>query len=197
MIFYAKDYKSGFTMHCKTEDEAKSFCRYLDSIGRKWIDGQSYLSTTHWEKYREQTCYSINTGVFGSLSFYQKYTTCTILEWSDFGNENEVLQETSKIDKLANRITDEITAFRMSEKKKSVGEIYNDWYEVCIKEELYNLFMNADLDGYEKIISWLNTKEQPLEYLYRAVINSEYGFVHRWDSLLEWLDDLCLNDEND
>lgn len=85
----------------------------------------------------------------------------------------------------------------MSEKKKSVGEIYNDWYEICIKEELYNLFMNADLDGYEKIISWLNTKEQPLEFLYRTVTNSEYGFVHRWDSLLEWLDDLCLNDETD
>ena len=49
--------------------------------------------------------------------------------------------------KLTNRITDEITAFRMSEKKKSVEEIYDDWYKVCIKEELYNLFMNADLDG--------------------------------------------------
>ena len=36
-------------MYCKTEDEAKDFCNYLDSIGRRWSSGESYKDKTYFK----------------------------------------------------------------------------------------------------------------------------------------------------
>lgn len=44
MKFNINKYEGNYAMHCKTEEEAKIFCRYLDSVGRKWVDGDLYLS---------------------------------------------------------------------------------------------------------------------------------------------------------
>lgn len=33
-VFNIEDYKGDFVMHCKTEEEAKDFCRYLDALTR-------------------------------------------------------------------------------------------------------------------------------------------------------------------
>lgn len=130
-------------------------------------------------------------------SFFVQKGDCYIAKNDFYIEKYKGEDECNMIDKLTNRITDEITAFRMSEKKKSVGDVYNDWYEVCVKEELYSLFADADLDGYEEMISWLNTKEQPLEFLYQAVLDGEYGFVHSWGVLLEWIDDLRISEKSE
>lgn len=37
MKFNINKYEGNYAMHCKTEEEAKIFCRYLDSVGRKWV----------------------------------------------------------------------------------------------------------------------------------------------------------------
>lgn len=34
MKFNINKYMGNYAMHCKTEEEAKIFCRYLDSVGR-------------------------------------------------------------------------------------------------------------------------------------------------------------------
>lgn len=48
MKFNINKYEGNYAMHCKTEEEAKIFCRYLDSVGRRWADGTSYMSMTNW-----------------------------------------------------------------------------------------------------------------------------------------------------
>ena len=83
MKFDIRDYKGRCVMHCKTEDEAKVFCKYLDSIGRKWRDGTSYSRGTNWDEYKYQTYYNFNAGLFGNRSFYE-HCGYTILEFSDF-----------------------------------------------------------------------------------------------------------------
>ena len=83
MKFNINNYKGKYVMHCKTEEEARSFCNYLHSIGRKWTNGDSYLSDTAWKSYCTGTVYYFNSGEFGCRS---KAGECeyTILEWEDF-----------------------------------------------------------------------------------------------------------------
>lgn len=69
-------------MHCKTEEEAKDFCRQMHGHGMKWRTGKSYMEKTNYEKYKGETCY---TG-FGMFSSYRYYNSegYEILEWSDY-----------------------------------------------------------------------------------------------------------------
>lgn len=57
-------------VHCKTEEEAKDFCRQMNGQGMKWRDGNSYLELTEYGKYLDETCY---TGVrsFACCDFYE------------------------------------------------------------------------------------------------------------------------------
>lgn len=85
-IFDAEKYDGDYVMHCKTEAEAKSFCRYLDSVGRSWSNFSSYLVHTNWDTYKDKTCYYFNVGLYGSYNKvnYSTILDYTILEWSDY-----------------------------------------------------------------------------------------------------------------
>lgn len=52
-IFNIANYKDNserkFGMLCKTEDEAKTFCNYLDSLGRQWSSAIPYSIKTCWD----------------------------------------------------------------------------------------------------------------------------------------------------
>ena len=85
MKFNINDYRGKYVMHCKTEEEAKDFCKYLHSVGRKWCSDESYLSNTEWSRYKEDTVYYFYSGMFGSYKYAQD-SNYTILEWSDFMN---------------------------------------------------------------------------------------------------------------
>ena len=85
MKFNINDYKGNYVMHCKTEREAKDFCNYLHSVGRKWCNGETYLDNTNFYIRRERTAYNFNEGSSCSVGWYEgEYT---ILEWSDFMNK--------------------------------------------------------------------------------------------------------------
>lgn len=83
MKFNIDDYKGKYVMHCKTEEEAKTFCKYLDSIGHIWGSGESYLLENYWYIYRASTCYNFNTDRFYSKQHYEE-EGYTILEMEDF-----------------------------------------------------------------------------------------------------------------
>lgn len=86
MKFNIDDYKGKYVMHCKTKEEAKDFCNYLHSIGKRWCDSTSYLDYTEWNAYKKDTCYNFNVGCCCDLDFYRS-RNYTILEWSDFMNK--------------------------------------------------------------------------------------------------------------
>ena len=88
MKFDIEAYRNGhFAMHCKTEAEARDFCNYLHSIGRRWSTGRSYLAQINYDRYGSDTCYNVGIGNFCSIKWYRN-EGYTILEWSDFMNES-------------------------------------------------------------------------------------------------------------
>lgn len=78
--FKNKDNK--IAVHCKTEEEAKDFCKRMHEHGMKWRDGDSYLECTEYGKHLSETCYT-GHGEFASYDFY-KEREYKILEWSDY-----------------------------------------------------------------------------------------------------------------
>ena len=88
MNFNINLYSGKYAMHCKTHEEAKSFCNYLHSINRDWANGNSYADFTYWKDYKKDTCYSFNTGSYGPYKYYQNKNNYIILEWSEFMNNN-------------------------------------------------------------------------------------------------------------
>lgn len=89
MKFNINKYEGNYAMHCKTEEEAKIFCRYLDSVGRRWGSGHSYILMTNWDDYGPNTCYSFNSGTYCDKIYYLTRNCYTILEFSDFEWDNK------------------------------------------------------------------------------------------------------------
>ena len=69
-------------VHCKTEEEAKDFCKQMHEHGLEWCTGERYLNNTSYYCYKDKTCYS-NLGGFGSINFY-KSNDWEVLRWSDY-----------------------------------------------------------------------------------------------------------------
>lgn len=76
--FKNKDNK--IAVHCKTEEEAKDFCKRMHEHGMKWCSGESYLKETYYSEC-EETCYI--RGEFSEYWYY-KSNGYEILEWSDY-----------------------------------------------------------------------------------------------------------------
>lgn len=94
MKFDIEKYAGDYVMHCKTEEEAKDFCKYLDSIGRTWASGGKYVDNLHWSDYGPDTIYWFNSGSYDYINYY---TDATILEWSDFMEEKKEPKCSNKI----------------------------------------------------------------------------------------------------
>jgi len=92
MKFNLNDYKGKYVMHCKTEEEAEIFCKYLHNIEHMWGSGDSYLSKNYWNDYEESTCYEFNADSYCSKRYYEerKYT---ILEMEDFMEDEETVSK--------------------------------------------------------------------------------------------------------
>lgn len=88
MKFNLNDYKGKYAMHCKTREEAESFCRFLHQNGRKWYDEDSYLEDDSWDVHERDTVYCFNEGAFCDIE-YARHINYGILEWSDFMEEVE------------------------------------------------------------------------------------------------------------
>lgn len=82
--FKWKEFKNKYNkiaVYCKTEEEAKDFCKQMHEHGMKWCNGKSYLKNTNYMR-NEGTCYYGN-GEYSSRVFAEKYNY-KILEWSDY-----------------------------------------------------------------------------------------------------------------
>lgn len=86
MVFNIDNYKGRFAMHCATVREAKEFCDYLYSIGRRWQTGYSYSDFIGWSTHECNTCYLFNEGIVVSV-YRARLNGYDILEWSDFSNQ--------------------------------------------------------------------------------------------------------------
>lgn len=59
-------FKSGkFAVHCDTDEKAKGFLAECETQGIKWRNGDSLLSETDWDIFKNQTIYEMTCGSFG------------------------------------------------------------------------------------------------------------------------------------
>lgn len=73
-------------VHCKTEEEAKDFCKQMHKHRMKWWNGESYLENTNYNVRNKGTCY-YGSGEYSSRVFAEKHNY-KILEWSDYMQKN-------------------------------------------------------------------------------------------------------------
>ena len=83
-VFRLEDYKGKFCMHCNTEAKIKTFLRFLNTKGRRWSSGGSYLDFSCTSNYFDNadTCLFFNYGEIDQLAFVA--SDCTVLEFDDF-----------------------------------------------------------------------------------------------------------------
>lgn len=114
-------------MHCKTRQEAEDFCREMDKAGLIWSSGNSYLSWSCFDPYKEQTCYCFNKGTYDS-TVYAKDKGYQILEWSDYRSTELPKEEQEKT--METKIDDKPLDF-----KEAIG-IYKRLCEYQHKKDL-------------------------------------------------------------
>lgn len=130
MKFNINKYEGNYAMHCKTEEEAKIFCRYLDSVGRRWGSGHSYISMTNWDDYGPNTCYSFNSGTYCDKIYYLTRNCYTILEFSDFEWDNK---NTKRKPVIIYRNGQDVIALDKETGEKAVAKCHpNDEFDFAI-----------------------------------------------------------------
>lgn len=82
--FDINNFTTMHVMHCDTKEKAESFLELLNSYGLKWRGDRSYLESTNFEDYVEQTCYRFLAGSYGDYALYAFDSKYTILEFDDF-----------------------------------------------------------------------------------------------------------------
>ncbi|SDY29575.1 dATP/dGTP diphosphohydrolase domain-containing protein [Eubacterium barkeri] len=80
--FDISEYPGNYVMHCDTEEKAKVFCKYMDSVGLQWSTNVSYKNETNFGMNLKRTVYYFNDGRYGNKYFVDK--DYTILEFDDF-----------------------------------------------------------------------------------------------------------------
>ena len=142
MKFDINNYKGKYAMHCKTEEEARDFCNYLHSIGRKWNGNYNYLNHTYWSTWRENTVYYFNDDMYGEYQYALK-DNYTVLEWEDFMNKEFTKADLKTGDVVLRRSGDvEIVNRELEMFIRKEG--YNDLD--AIKDDLTSAYLRPQLD---------------------------------------------------
>lgn len=130
MKFNINKYLGNYAMHCKTEEEAKIFLRYLDSVGRRWADGTSYMSMTNWNVYGPDTCYDFYDGTYCNKTYFLTCYGYTILEFSDFEWDNK---NTKRKPVIIYRNGQDVIALDKETGEKAVAKCHpNDEFDFAI-----------------------------------------------------------------
>lgn len=137
MKFNINNYEGKYyVMHCKTEEEAREFCNYLHSIGRKWCNDAAYTNQTYYYAHKDNTVYHFNNGTYGSLNVA---IGCdyTILEFSDFDWSKEFTKADLK--------TGDVVQYRNGNTRIVIREM-----NIVIGNNVYNTLVdyNEDLTHY-------------------------------------------------
>ena len=132
MFFDIKAYTGKYCMHCKTSEEAKDFCNYLHSIGKKWCGGASYEQHTYFSVYEDKMVYIFNNDSYADIDYATTYNY-TILEWSDFMKQTFTKRNLKTGDVILRR--------------NGTTEIYNGVLDMFITQGHWNgtNYLNDDL----------------------------------------------------
>lgn len=153
-----KNTKNKIAVHCKTEEEAKDFCRQMHGQGMKWRNGESYLKNTNYDMHNEETCY-YGDGEHSSLDFAENYNY-KILEWSDYMQKEFTKSDLKDGMVVKHRNGDK----RMVISEALIGENgYAD--RNCFREDLtHRYFKDLDIVGVYAIQEYNNFADMLSDY---------------------------------
>jgi len=80
--------KEGIVVHLRTQEQCNEFSKWLDSRGKRWGSGDSYLKINNWHKYKDDTCYMPYKGQF-TAKYYYNIKGYTILSYEEALLEDE------------------------------------------------------------------------------------------------------------
>ena len=158
--FRLEDYKGKYVMHVDTEEEYNTFSKFLHENGKTWCTGKGYLECSHWELYKNESCFDFNDGVYDSLGWFQEFEerSYTILEFSDFNwNVCEFIKN-QEVEISANG-----ECYGRGHKEKFYG------YDGSLEKP----YLTIDKDG--DIMNWQHCR----------AIQPKYEAYHKFDS--EWI----------
>ncbi len=73
MRFNLADYPGQCVMHVSREEDAATFCEFLNENGRTWRLGSKYeASKTRFQEYGSETVYYFNEGMFGDVTYAER-----------------------------------------------------------------------------------------------------------------------------
>lgn len=139
---YKDNSKRTYGMLCKTEDEAKTFCNYLDSLGKQWLSSfESYAEKTYWDN--RPIVYYFNRGMYSPLESIHE-SNDIILTFSDF--------DWFFTFQLADLKDGQIVKVRSGEKYIKVkNQFINSVRSICV--DYYTQSLNSMVDRNKDIIA--------------------------------------------
>ena len=87
---------SNMIFHCPVKENAKALMQMLSVHGIKWSSEESLTEQTHWDRYKEETCYILigNNLMYGSLSLATSYYRfLPIIKFNKLNSIHILLQE--------------------------------------------------------------------------------------------------------
>lgn len=69
-----KGWHEDIVVNCRTEKEAKEFCKLLHENGYKWIMGNSLNDRTYWHRYKKNTIYIQSNFSKSRVGFNEKFS---------------------------------------------------------------------------------------------------------------------------
>ena len=160
MKFNFDDYKGKYVMHCKTREEARSFCDYF----RREKNPRSYYGEINTDIFQSKTAYNFNEELIGDVEFYSS-NGYKVLEWSDFMSDtvtnkdriNKVFEILGVKPNECFKIKGRIALYRIDDDLK----LYSTPCGETEERNLLNTILIGILKGTETIIH-LPTKEEQI-----------------------------------
>lgn len=152
-IFNIANYKDTseikFGMLCKTEDEAMTFCNYLDSLGRQWSSAIPYSIKTCWDD--EPIIYYFNCNTYKPLRTLIRESDDIILTFSDFDWSLHQHSNPTCTFQRADLKDGQIVKVRSGEKYiKIKNQFINSVRSICV--DYYTQSLNSMVDRDKDII---------------------------------------------
>lgn len=115
---------------------------------------------------------------------FEHYEGITFVKEDFFCN----LEDDEIVELFYAKIDSERNKFQESYKTMEYIQIYNDYYIIGFYEAIHEILTSDYVkDNYLEILEWLNTKENPLEYLYDKWMDMDGSFDFGWDENINWI----------
>ena len=94
------------------------------------------------------------------------------------------------------KLDNEIQRFKADHESMAPIHVYNDWRIICFYEAYYEMLTHYTKTNENwDILDWLDTFENPLEFLYSKWLSCDGAFCMLWDDMIAWLYDLKCDEE--